>query len=69
MKVLDLLTSLLGTVRYTPGCFADAISLLDRKLVDLKPLITATYPLTEGAKAFEAQHARKDIKIVIMNQQ
>ncbi|EOO01033.1 putative xylitol dehydrogenase protein [Phaeoacremonium minimum UCRPA7] len=57
-----------GTVRYTPGCFADAISLLARKKVDLRPLITSTYPLTEAGKAFEAQHARKDIKIVIMNQ-
>ncbi|KAK6366324.1 hypothetical protein LTS17_010830 [Exophiala oligosperma] len=58
-----------GTVRYTPGCFEEAISLLSRKMVNLKPLITSTYPLTEASKAFEAQHARKDIKIVIMNQQ
>jgi D-xylulose reductase len=58
-----------GTVRFTPGCFADAIDLLSRKKVDLKPLITSTYPLTKCAEAFEAQHARKDIKIVIMNQE
>ncbi|KAK6084683.1 d-xylulose reductase a [Seiridium cupressi] len=58
-----------GTVRYTPGCFADAIDLLSRKKVDLKPLITSTYPLTKCSEAFEAQHARKDIKIVIMNQE
>ncbi|KAI0470085.1 xylitol dehydrogenase [Xylariaceae sp. FL0804] len=58
-----------GIVRYTPGCFADAIDLLSRKKVDLKPLITSTYPLTRCAEAFEAQHARKDIKIVIMNQE
>ncbi|KAF4811982.1 D-xylulose reductase A [Colletotrichum tropicale] len=57
-----------GTVRYTPGCFADAISLLERKLVDLKPLVTSTYPLAEAAQAFEAQHGRTNIKIVIMNQ-
>ncbi|KAF0330009.1 alcohol dehydrogenase GroES-like domain-containing protein [Colletotrichum asianum] len=57
-----------GTVRYTPGCFADAISLLERNLVDLKPLITSTYPLTQASQAFEAQHSRKDIKIVILNQ-
>lgn len=59
---------LLGTVRYTPGCFEDAIDLLSRKKVDLKPLITSRYPLTECAEAFRAQQARKDIKIVIMNQ-
>ncbi|KAH7311439.1 xylitol dehydrogenase [Stachybotrys elegans] len=58
-----------GTVRYTPGCYADAIDLLSRGLIDLKPLITSTYPLTKCVEAFEAQHARKDIKIVIMNQE
>lgn len=59
----------LGTVRYTPGCFADAIDLLERKLVDLEPLITSIYPLSKSQQAFEAQVARKDIKIVIMNQE
>ena len=58
-----------GTVRYTPGCFADAIDLLDRKAVNLAPLITSTYPLTKANDAFKAQAARKDIKIVIMNQE
>lgn len=67
--VAGLLTCPTGTVRYTPGCFADAVDLIARKKVDLKPLITSTYPLTRCAAAFEAQHARKDIKIVIMNQE
>ncbi|KAF9881499.1 xylitol dehydrogenase [Colletotrichum karsti] len=57
-----------GTVRYTHGCFEDAIGLLSRKAVDLRPLITATYPLTQANEAFEAQHSRNDIKIVIFNQ-
>ena len=60
---------LLGTVRYTPGCFADAISLLSRKKIDLKPLITSIYPLTKAADAFKAQHRRNDIKIIIRNQE
>ncbi|KAH7014085.1 xylitol dehydrogenase [Microdochium trichocladiopsis] len=47
----------------------DAIDLLARGKVDLKPLITSTFPLTKCAEAFEAQHARKDIKIIIMNQE
>ena len=59
----------LGTVRYTPGCFADAIDLLARGAVDLESLITSTYPMTKISEAFEAQKARKDIKIVIMNQE
>ncbi|KAJ0278221.1 hypothetical protein CBS470a_009899 [Colletotrichum nupharicola] len=36
--------------------------------VDLKPLITSSYPLTQANEAFEAQHARRDIKMVIFNQ-
>lgn len=58
-----------GTVRYTPGCLADAIDLLDRKAVNLAPLITSKYPLTKANGAFKAETARKDIKIVIMNQE
>jgi len=58
-----------GTVRYTPGCFADAINLLERKAINLEPLVTSTYSLTNANEAFEAQALRKDIKIVIMNQE
>ncbi|TVY35029.1 putative D-xylulose reductase A [Lachnellula occidentalis] len=58
-----------GTVRYSPGCFADAIDLLARNAVDIKPLITSSYPMSKINDAFIAQHARKDIKIVVMNQE
>ncbi|KAI9735005.1 MAG: hypothetical protein M1834_002088 [Cirrosporium novae-zelandiae] len=61
--------NLKGTVRYTPGCFADAIDMLDRKLVNLEPLITSTYPLTRSNEAFKAQNVHNDIKIVVMNQE
>ncbi|PVH74794.1 xylitol dehydrogenase [Cadophora sp. DSE1049] len=70
---LSLLTAkeltMKGTVRYTPGCFADAIDLLARGAVDLESLVTSTYPLTRINDAFVAQKARKDIKIVVMNQE
>jgi D-xylulose reductase len=58
-----------GTVSYSWGCFEEAIDLINRKLVDLSPMITATYPLTKSQEAFEAQHRRSDIKIIIMNQE
>ncbi|KAF2102093.1 GroES-like protein [Rhizodiscina lignyota] len=61
--------TIVGTVRYTPGCFEDAVDLVDRKLVDVSPLVTSTYPLTKTQDAFEAQSRRGDIKIVIMNQE
>ncbi|RDW74851.1 hypothetical protein BP6252_05993 [Coleophoma cylindrospora] len=58
-----------GTVRYSQGCFADAIDLLARKKVDIAPLISSKYPLTKAAEALEAQRAKEGIKIVIMNQE
>ncbi|KIW01158.1 uncharacterized protein PV09_07444 [Verruconis gallopava] len=60
---------IVGSVSYGWGCFEEAIDLIDRKLVDLSPMITATYPLTQSQQAFEAQARREDIKIIIMNQQ
>ena len=58
-----------GTLRYTTRCFEDAIDLLDRGLVSLKPLVTKTYPLAQSEMAFKAVKAGEEIKIVIMNQQ
>ncbi|KAL4910733.1 hypothetical protein BDW74DRAFT_164555 [Aspergillus multicolor] len=61
--------TLKGTVRFTPGCYEEAIDLVRSKRVDLKPLITETFPLTRVQEAFEAQFERRGIKIVIMNQE
>jgi D-xylulose reductase len=58
-----------GTLRYTTRCFEDAIDLLDRGLVSLKPLVTRTFPLAESEAAFKAVKAGEEIKIVIMNQE
>jgi D-xylulose reductase len=58
-----------GSLRYTTGCFEDASDLLERKLVDLKPLITRTFPLAQSEEAFKAVRAGSEIKIVVMNQE
>lgn len=58
-----------GTLRYTTRCFEDAIDLLNRGLISLKPLVTKTYPLEQSETAFKAVKAGEEIKIVIMNQQ
>lgn len=60
---------LVGTLRYSAGCFEDAIDLVSRGLVDLKPLVTKTFPLKESEAAFQAVKAGSEVKIVIMNQQ
>ncbi|KAL5334757.1 chaperonin 10-like protein [Aspergillus crustosus] len=58
-----------GTVRFTPGCYEEAIDLVSRGKVDLKSLVTGVYPLTKANEAFLAQSERKGIKIVILNQE
>lgn len=60
--------SVVGTVRYTAGCFQVAIDLVARKRVDLRPLITSVYPLTRSLDALEAVRKGNDMKIVVMNQ-
>lgn len=57
----------LGTVSFGPGAFEEAIDLMSRKAVDVTPMITSTYPLSQAQEAFEAQANRKDIKIIILN--
>ncbi|KAJ4472129.1 GroES-like protein [Lentinula aciculospora] len=64
-KELDVL----GSVRYTAGCFQTAIDLVASSKVDLKPLITAVFPLARSAEALEAVRKGDDLKVVIMNQQ
>ena len=42
-----------------------AIELVDDGLVDLGGLVTARYPLRDGAAAFEALISRAGLKIVV----
>lgn len=60
--------SVIGTLRYGTNCFQDGIDLIERGLIDIKPLITKTYPLDESVDAFKAVKTGQEIKIVIMNQ-
>jgi len=59
----------IGTVRYTAGCYQTAIDLMDKKRIDLRPMITAVFPLTKSVEALEAVRKGDDLKVVIMNQQ
>lgn len=61
--------NIIGSLRYTAGCFEDGIDLLKRGLVDLKPLISKTYPMTKAEEALKARGSGELIKIVIMNQE
>lgn len=47
------------------GPFAPALDLLARKLIDVKPLIHARYPLREGLKAMERAQERGVLKVMV----
>ncbi|KAK9420138.1 putative Enoyl reductase (ER) domain-containing protein [Seiridium unicorne] len=58
-----------GITRYTASCFPSAIDLLARGVVDLRPLITAKFPLSRAKDAFEAVASGKEMKVIIKNQE
>jgi D-xylulose reductase len=43
--------------------------MLNRGVVDLKPLITVAYPMTKAKEALEAVKSGKQIKVIIKNQE
>lgn len=61
----------LGSFRYGQGDYPLAISLVDRGLIDLKPLVTHRYKFTDAREAFDLTKAGKDkdgkpvIKVII----
>lgn len=59
----------IGITRYTASCFPSAIDMLNRGVVDLKPLITVTFPMTKAKEALEAVKSGKQIKVIIKNQE
>lgn len=60
--------SVVGTVRYTAGCFQTAIDLLDSGRVNLKPMVTATFPITKSKDALECVRQGDNLKVVVLNQ-
>jgi alcohol dehydrogenase len=47
------------------GPFAPALRLLERSLVDVESLISATYPLDEGLAAFERAQEKGTLKVLL----
>jgi L-idonate 5-dehydrogenase len=50
--------SMIGSFRFHPE-FALAVKLISERRVDLSPLLTATYPLSDAVSAFEAANDRQ----------
>ncbi|KAK0213203.1 GroES-like protein [Desarmillaria ectypa] len=63
-KELDVI----GTVRYTVGCFQTAIDLLASGKIDLKSMITAVFPLSNVVEALEYVMKGEGLKVILMNQ-
>jgi len=47
------------------GPFAPALRLLRRELVDVRPLITATYLIDDGLAAFRRARQRGALKVLV----
>ncbi len=47
------------------GQFAPALRLLESKKIDLKPLITKTFPVSEAVEAFECNKEKNTLKVLI----
>ena len=47
------------------GPFPPALRLLERKLVEVKPLISAVYPLAEGREAFKKAQEKGVLKVLL----
>jgi D-xylulose reductase len=56
-----------GTIRYTAGCFEAAIDLLAQGKIDIKPLITKSFPLEQIEDALNAVIEGKEMKVVVTN--
>lgn len=55
-----------GGFASTPPSWNLALSLIDRKLVDLAPLVSASYPLEKFAEAFNAARRSEGVKILFL---
>jgi threonine dehydrogenase-like Zn-dependent dehydrogenase len=47
------------------GPFAEAINALARKAVDVRPLVTRTFPIEQAVAAFEAVHRPETLKVLL----
>lgn len=63
VPLFDVITKQLnvtGSFRYGAGDYPLAISLVERGLVDLKPLVTQRYDFKDALEAFEMTRKGKD---------
>jgi D-xylulose reductase len=58
-----------GITRYTSVCFPSALDMLSRGVVDVKSMITSSFPLSQSQQAFEAVAGGKELKVIIRNQE
>jgi len=59
-EIITKQLKVLGSFRYGAGDYPLAISLVERGLVDLKPLVTQRYEFTDALEAFETTKNGKD---------
>ncbi len=65
MDLTELVVAEINVVGSRCGPFAPALELLRRRAVQVRPLIEASYPLTDGLAAFE-HAARPGVRKVLL---
>jgi len=68
-EIQDLQVRIQGSATYVRDDFTAAIALLEQDVVRAEDIITARYPLSEAAAAFEAASSGSNIKVVITGDQ
>ncbi len=64
--IVDKELTILGVKARQPSTWDRAMALLDSRTIDLKPIITHTFPVKKAKEAFQLLDERKAVKVVIV---
>jgi threonine dehydrogenase-like Zn-dependent dehydrogenase len=57
--------NVIGSFAHCWSSFDTALQMMDQRIVDVSPLVSAVLPLADGLQAFERVEAGKDAKILL----
>ena len=63
-KIVTTELTIKGNYVYDYQGFKESLKLLEQRKIDISPLMTNVYPLTEGVRAFKDQENNKDGKML-----
>jgi threonine dehydrogenase-like Zn-dependent dehydrogenase len=57
--------TLTGTHDFTPREFDLALKLIERRIIDVRPLVSHTFPLEQTGEAFDVVVERAGLKVMV----